>query len=361
MDAYARTSTDAGKVEEIFRHMKRIAEENRLPSVMPDIISYTTLMRAWVKEAKPGYAAKVEQLLDEIEANAQKGMRPDIVTYGVVLNALSRCGDRDAGTRGEAILHRMRKQGVEPNRICYNSIMDTYATQGDTAKAKAVLDWMEREASSGNVAAKPSARDYSICVSAYAAEGGDEQHFQDAFRLFRIVAERYKEGDMFFKTGGSIVTSLLVVLAKSNVGGKGAIAKDIWQMAQEIDIVLDLRNYNALIRVCSTETVGPKEKLEALELAVTSFQVMRQGQIDIDKSTFIYLMCCCNNLIDDKDERTAAIEEFLRNCCEAGMVTEDVLSHFHQFVPESHLLSDVFLEEGGIDLDSIPPEWTRAV
>ena len=62
MNAYVRTSKDAGKVEEIFKRMEEIAEQRQIPSLFPDKISYTTLMRAWKAERKPGYLAKVENL-----------------------------------------------------------------------------------------------------------------------------------------------------------------------------------------------------------------------------------------------------------------------------------------------------------
>lgn len=360
IDAIGRTNQDPEKAEELFERVKRLAGEHNLPNLRPDVFTYTALMRAWIGGKQPGFSQKVESLLEEIEND--DSLRPDIVVYGVVLNALSKSDEDDAGMRGEAIMRRMDAQGLRPNRICYNCIIGIYANQGNAAKAKEILKWMEDEAANGNYHAKTSARDYSMCISAIAAEGlAGKEHLEEAQRLFHTVSERYKAGNRDFRTSPAILTSLMVVLANSEVMGKAKIAKEIFDVASENDIQLDRRTYNALLKACSEERGTPEEQLEALELAVTSFQLMRQGETGVDKSTFVYLMLCCRHLIPDKTEKAAAMEEFFQNCCDAGLVTEDVASHFSHFVPGSPLISEFLDPNGTVDLGRIPPEWTKSV
>lgn len=362
MNAYVRTSRDSGKVEEILKRMEEIAEQRQIPTLFPDKISYTTLMRAWKAEGKPGYVAKIENLLHSMESSEHVRMHPDSVTYSVVLDALGKSGDSNAGPRGEAILHRMRERGIVPNRICYNSILYAYTMMGDPVKAKEILEWMELEASNGNESIQPGGKDYSACIRAYSKKGkSDEGLFQDAVDLFHIVKDRYTQGDMRFRTDGSILTSLLVVLANCKVPNKAAVVKKVWNEAQEMDIIFDRINYNTLIRACGTETVSPEAKFEALELAVVTFQQMRQGPVGVDSFTFFYLMHCCSNLIADEDERKASIEEFFGICCEVGMVSFEVLSAFHRLVPESQLLARFVSKDSEVNHNRIPFDWKRAV
>jgi pentatricopeptide repeat protein len=358
MHAFCK-SENADKASEVFTRMKSLADSRNLRELQPDAVSYTTLMKALISEAKSGYMAKVDKLLKEMEES--RTTKPDIVIYGTVLNALSMCGEDDAGTRAETFVRRMAEMGVEPNRICYNCIINTYRELGNAAKAKEVLELMEHEGSNGNFRSKPSARDYSACISAYAAEGlPDKEHFEEAHRLFLTVADRYKAGDGHFRSSAAILTSLMDVLAKSEVTGKAKVAKDIWEIAASIDIEYDRRSYNALLKACSEEKGTPEEQLEALELAVKSFQLMRQGDSGVNSTTFVYLMQCCHDLIPDETERTSAIEEFFQNCCDAGIVDEDVISHFHKFIPASALLTDC-LKDGVIARDRIPQQWQESV
>lgn len=374
MNAYVQTHEGAEKVEEIFKRMEELAERFKIPSLFPDKISYTTLMRAWKAEGKPGYAEKVENLLYSMESSEHARVHPDSVTYSVVLDVLGKCAtgndnnnnnnnNNGVVARGESILRRMRERGIAPNRICYNSILYAYTVMGDPVKAKEMLEWMEQEASNGNEAVRPGGKDYSACVRAFAKKGkSDETLFQDAASLFRIVRDRYTEGDMRFQTDGSILTSLLVVLANCKVPNKAAVAKKIWQEAQEMGIVLDRINYNTLLRVCTTETGCADARFEALELAVVSFQQMRQvANVGVDSFTFYYMMCCCSILIADEDEKEASVKEFFVICCEVGMVSFEVLSCFHRLVPDSPLLTRFVSKDGGIDYNRIPFDWKRAV
>lgn len=357
MDAFSRS--DANKVESIFERMKDLAENHNVPSVAPDAISYTILMKAWVNEGVQDYASKVERLLEHMEYLGK--VKPDLYTYSEALRALAKCGDADSCTRGEAILGRMTKHGVKPNRVCFNFIITMYANQRMPRKAKSMLNWMEQEARNGNAAAKPNARDYSACITAYAKSYvEDKQQFNDAFQLFSTVVDRNRSGDRSFTTNHSIVTSIAKVLANAPIEGKAEIAKRIIGMGNEIDNHFGLLSYNALLHACATESGSPEQKLEALELSVQTYQRMQQRGIALNSSTFINLLCCCN-LIADEDEKIAATDEFFQRCCEAGKVNGDVLSHFRQFNPGSSLLSDLKQDTGDVDGDCIPDQWKHAI
>ena len=211
MDAYAQTG-NSSKAEHMFEHLKEVGRQMRLPHLRPDVISCSMLMKAWTKECKPGFVAKIEQLLSDMEACPDKRMQPDVITYGIVLNALARADDRDVEARQETVLRNMRKRGIEPNRVCFNCVMKTYAARGNYTRAREMLLNMDQKEST-------SAADFSLCIMAYARSRhcATEDHLREAFRLFSIVIERYKEGNIAFKSNGSMVRSMAYVLIQCNV------------------------------------------------------------------------------------------------------------------------------------------------
>jgi pentatricopeptide repeat protein len=356
MNAYARTSTSATDAENIFYRMKTVAMQFDFPDLWPDNVSCTTLMRAWIHEAKPGFVTKVLGLLREMEESPNVKLHPDLVTYAVVLDALAQSGEELAGEKGEAILDQMVHRGLMPNRVCYNSVMTTYARQGDVDNAKKILEIMENEYAAGNLSSKPIARDYSSYIAALSElDSPSEENFQQSLELFMFIADRYKQGDKQFQVGGPILTSLMTLLAKTYTNDKIAIAKHVFKLAKEMNIPIDAVVYNTFLWVCSSISGSNDEKLEALELAVKSFQTMKNEGIQSDSHTFIYLMLCSRNLISDKDEQAAAIEEFFQRCCQEGLVNEAVLSHFQNFVPGSHLLLELRHKNAG-DMGHVPSQ-----
>jgi pentatricopeptide repeat protein len=164
------------------------------------------LMKAWTNECRPGFIAKVEQLLNDMEASTDKSMQPDVFTYSIFLNALARSNASDVETRQETVLRNMRKRGIEPNRVCFNCVMKTYAAKGNHERAREMLISMDRKEIT-------SAADFSLCIMAYARSRhcSNEDHFREAVGLFSIVIERYKEGNIAFKSNGSMVRSIAYV------------------------------------------------------------------------------------------------------------------------------------------------------
>jgi len=352
-DAYARTTDGVAKVEEIIDHMKALAAKTGNHAIGPDEVTYTNLMKAWWKEGKPGYMVNVEAMLAEMESRFQL---KDIVTYGTVLKALAKCGDADAGARGEAILRRMAERGIPPNRICFNPVLNVYSNEGKWQEARSILDWMEQEASNGNRTARPQARDYTTCIWAYARAGFHaEELFNDAFHLFKTVADRYNDGDHTYQPIPTTVTSIIHVLTNCRVEGKAKFAKEILGMAETMGLVNDIINFNATLRACSTESGSAEQKLEALEFAVQTYQLMRQA-VGTNSATFVVLFQCCE-LISDPDEKVASAEDFFRECCEAGKVNNAILACFREMAPGSDLHEE--LKHKYVDLlvqDSTPAD-----
>mmetsp|Transcript_117026 Transcript_117026/g.233205 ORF Transcript_117026/g.233205 Transcript_117026/m.233205 type:complete len:613 (-) Transcript_117026:188-2026(-) len=82
--------------------------------------------------AVAGKVNEVEQLLADAETGVSEFVLPDIVSYNTVMKAYATRGDyRNAGK----VLMRMRKRGLEPNAITYNTLIDAAALTGEAVAA----------------------------------------------------------------------------------------------------------------------------------------------------------------------------------------------------------------------------------
>ena len=108
-------------------------------------------------------------------------LRPDLLSYSAVLS----CCNRDETNGGDLaidLLARMKREGIQPDRIVYGSVISACAVSGDWRRAVMLLGEMERKG--GDLA--PDVVCYSSCISAY----GRGDRCDDALKLLeRLVDE----------------------------------------------------------------------------------------------------------------------------------------------------------------------------
>ena len=108
MRACAR-ARKAGKAMELFRAVRDMG------TLELDVYFYTTAMDACAKEGGRRWMAEALSLLDEMVG---RGMVPNEVTYGV---AVAACGNGGRWEEALDLLDRMRAAGLRINTITYNS------------------------------------------------------------------------------------------------------------------------------------------------------------------------------------------------------------------------------------------------
>jgi len=82
--------------------------------------------------AAAGMASEVEKVLAEAEADVSEFVLPDVVSYNTLMKAYAQCRDYPNAVK---VLVRMRVHGLEPNNITYNSLIDAAACMGKAAAA----------------------------------------------------------------------------------------------------------------------------------------------------------------------------------------------------------------------------------
>jgi pentatricopeptide repeat protein len=251
------------------------------------------------------------------------------------------------------------QNGIAPNQFCYNSILQTYAKDGDYQNALGILKEMQELAQYGNKSVKPNGVDYSTCIAALASNSRTDSSIMDlAYSLFFAAKKCSKSEGRKSSTNEAILTNMFTVLANCNVGNKARHVRDIVQHGEEMKLVLNVRNYNTLLTALATECGDIEAKSEAYQMAKQSFFSRMEGsRMNYDSRTFLNILLCCQNLLQENNEKQQIFEQIFKICCEAGLVTKKVFSLFKRVVPNSYLLNGVKLQGNSLNYDCVPTKW----
>ena len=102
-----------------------------------------------------------------------RNIHPTTISYTGVINTFGKSSLPDSHHRALAILEEMASraragdEGVRPNKITYNSVIDAFARKQDAAGAKSVYEMMEEDYESGNASAKPDLTTYNTLMNAW--------------------------------------------------------------------------------------------------------------------------------------------------------------------------------------------------
>jgi pentatricopeptide repeat protein len=152
------------------------AIENALdsPRIRPNVVSFSSMMNAWVKSWRPEAPEKVEKLLDDMKRLHMEhpawGVIPNQVTYATAIDAWAKVGRVD---RAEGLLKEMYEEGLKPNLPSFNGYLVSLARAGEMDKAESVLEQMEALYDSGELEDRPNVISYSTVLDAFAKSKDD--------------------------------------------------------------------------------------------------------------------------------------------------------------------------------------------
>jgi hypothetical protein len=123
------------QVENFFQRIQAMQLEDGKPLLEPDTVSYSTLFHTWSKSTDKSAAERCERLLQTLEQHyltTNSSTDLNISYYNIWINALSRSGDHNAGTKAENILRRVEElqasgYNIQPNLITFNSVLNAWA------------------------------------------------------------------------------------------------------------------------------------------------------------------------------------------------------------------------------------------
>ncbi len=372
-------------------------------ALLPDKITYTSLISAIVKDQEEGFADQCADLLAEMQAGSER-MKPDIITYASVIHAYGialRCDE------AEALVQKMEDDDELPDpsrkRGIYEHLINAYlaklrdsqrkrSTQrigsnrifvGDEVelvdKALKVLRKMENLYRQGNEAMKPTARTYSLCLQAL-GESSDPNCIERAEDLFErcithcppssssassTTSGRHKNYRHPFVDAANNLASIYV---KRNIENKVNKVLAVFRQMKDLGVQPTIRTYNALLGACAKLPVNSSEesKAYAIHVAVTTLKYMQDSDdpsLSPDSLSYNHVLHACNRNIDDGEERRVAMEAVFRRCCTDGCVNKIILATLNK-ISGDHLWSILGMDgrKGGsryIDIQDLDPSWIR--
>ena len=105
----------------------------------PDTVTYNSVLGVWAASREPRRILKMEALLDkmkELHNDGDRSVKPDVVTYGIITNALSKSGGNLlVGEHVDKYLREMQHFHIYPNKKVYTNAIKAW-TRSEDGKAK---------------------------------------------------------------------------------------------------------------------------------------------------------------------------------------------------------------------------------
>jgi hypothetical protein len=133
------------KCIEIIQRMVKMFDETGREDISPDIVSYSVALDSISRSANPGSMDTALMLLNDMEDRAKKGasyLNPNAIVYTKVINAIWKSGHDDAGGLAEKILDKMEERCREgdftsnPDSYAYTSVINCW---GRSVRLRACL------------------------------------------------------------------------------------------------------------------------------------------------------------------------------------------------------------------------------
>ena len=163
-DAWSRRSgkDTAERAERILNRMILNYQSTKNKSIRPDVISFTSVIKAYVDH--PDGGNKALEMLDEMNKQVQQGnvkAQPDAKTIAIAMDACAKSGLIDDASR---LLDNV-KDG-DKNRVMFNTLISACKLQGRGDRAEELLRKMIDLSNKGFKKCSPDATTYSLCVFA---------------------------------------------------------------------------------------------------------------------------------------------------------------------------------------------------
>ena len=280
---------------DIVKQMQSEYEAQGNEHIKPNLSSFITVLKMWTracsatsippvqKDVSMHLASrKAHQTLQWMEYLARSGrnvdVKPNVSSITLVMGAFAKSGEKDAGSKAEALLRHMQEMNVQPNLYCYNMVIHAYTRQGRRGgavdNAERILHELEDlYEESGNLSMKPDVISYTSLVTAWA---NSNRHGYGANRAEQIL-NRMMEASCQPNT----ITFNAVLKTWSRSGDRNASerALHIFQRMEEehqrgnIDVKPDRITYNTLIH-----TLAKSARIDAMNHAERILALMESEE-----------------------------------------------------------------------------------
>jgi pentatricopeptide repeat protein len=266
-------------------------------NVIPNTITYTSVMKAWSHAAAASTITRnsnkskatpfyVEQLFEEMchayKTKLNPHTKPNATSYGTVISAWAHSPQiKEAPERAEALLRQMEElymqsfdESLRPETMHYNMVMHLLSNSGkiDSARnAERMLLHMEQRFSGEEpFAVEPDVHSYNTVLNAY-AKSKEPGSAQRAERLFEDMIIKYEvHGRKRLKPDTISFTTVIDALSKDNNNRQQNARKAealLWRMLSVGDASIrpNVKTFTAVINAYARDaSIESSQRAEAL-------------------------------------------------------------------------------------------------
>ena len=206
-------------------------------AIEPDIFTYNSCLDGWMRGNSVNHATNAEKLLEKMAlGRTANGVVPDRISYNTVIAAWAKAGRRNAwyrnssklgdenhlAKRAEAILYKMDASGIRPDTTSFNTCISAWSRSGQGKKAadraEALLLAMEQLSEEGGSAEDegslvcPDGRTYSAVIEAIANSGDHDAPYR-AQKVIERMKRISKKPNIFAFNSARVATAATVAPA----------------------------------------------------------------------------------------------------------------------------------------------------
>ena len=189
LHSYANVG-NAQEAERMLDHMEKIGSEPQWADrVQANIICFNSTLHGWSKSMEDDAPHRAEDLLRRVEMLAkdapERGIRPDIITYSAVIGTWARSNASDSAERAQKLLEQCVKlyenekdDRLKPDIVTYNSVLGAWAKRSSRERGKPAAIEAARQAEriieqmEASEDVQPCTISYNILLDAWSKAGG---------------------------------------------------------------------------------------------------------------------------------------------------------------------------------------------
>lgn len=364
IDAWAKSGSPKAleKCQGIFARMTDLSKELDQPALLPNTVTYATLINAIAGSGRPNAPYIAESLLKQMK---DVGLSPNLFTFSALVKCWSRSNRPEAASKAVDIIMQMKSIGLAPNSHMFTSVLNCIANSEELdsgIKAEEIMDFME---SLDQDSTKPNVYTFTSVLKAWTMSGSP-----DASQRALELLDRLESSNSSIKPTEACYNAAINTIAKSSSPTKAREAqKVLHRLLANPTVTPSANTYSTVMNACAYTKIDQGNKTdqmiasEAFAISKECFRRILQNHADeINSVVFNTFLQCCRNLLLPGKHRDELVCSVFEECHKRGYVNIQSVVNLRKSLSPSvlkHVLFGSTLENGTIEWKDIPESWRR--
>jgi pentatricopeptide repeat protein len=299
------------RAQDLFREMVQL-HNNGDESCQPTRQSFGLLIKAWAESKTFDGYIKADELLEEmlqryIDGDVQ--CQPRLSEYHEVIAACAKAGDVERAERRLLQISELAKhlQHIRPNTITFNLVLSAWAKSeldGAAEHAEKILNFMEN---AGQEQCRPCVMSYTSVIRAWGySQNPDALERIDAL----LTAMKAQSPDIF--TYAAVVRAI----ARSDKSDKPHRIRNILRLMENQNLKLNSHVIEGILLACCTTRGNQEERRAAFNLACDMLQIVKHQLHSIQPlpNMLLFFLKTCVFVAEPTRETVEAAREAFDLC-----------------------------------------------